>query len=64
MRTPGLGATLTSTIFLMALASTVNVAQPTPASPLTPATAQSGRAGRPNIIFIMSDDHAAHAIGA
>src|SRR5262245_23522932 len=28
------------------------------------ATAQSGRAGRPNIIFIMTDDHAAHAIGA
>ena len=30
----------------------------------TPAMAQSGRAGRPNIIFIMTDDHAAHAIGA
>ena len=30
----------------------------------TPATAQSGRAERPNIIFIMTDDHAAHAIGA
>src|SRR5262245_8604076 len=27
-------------------------------------TAQSPRGGRPNIIFIMSDDHAAHAIGA
>jgi arylsulfatase A-like enzyme len=26
--------------------------------------AQSRRAGRPNIIFIMTDDHAAHAIGA
>ena len=26
--------------------------------------AQAPRAGRPNIIFIMSDDHAAHAIGA
>ena len=30
----------------------------------TAATAQSTRAGRPNIIFIMTDDHAAHAIGA
>src|ERR687896_2049670 len=28
------------------------------------APAQTPRAGRPNIIFIMSDDHAAHAIGA
>jgi len=28
------------------------------------ATAQPGRAGRPNIIFIMADDHAAHAISA
>ena len=27
-------------------------------------SAQAGRAGRPNIIYIMSDDHAAHAIGA
>ncbi|MBP7609563.1 MAG: sulfatase-like hydrolase/transferase, partial [Steroidobacteraceae bacterium] len=27
-------------------------------------SAQTGRAGRPNIIYIMSDDHAAHAIGA
>ena len=26
--------------------------------------AQTARAGRPNIIYIMSDDHAAHAIGA
>jgi arylsulfatase A-like enzyme len=26
--------------------------------------AQTGRTGRPNIIFIMTDDHAAHAIGA
>ena len=28
------------------------------------ATAQSSRGGRTNIIFIMTDDHAAHAIGA
>src|SRR6266849_604315 len=26
--------------------------------------AQSPRPGRPNIIYIMTDDHAAHAIGA
>ena len=26
--------------------------------------AQSSRTARPNIIYIMSDDHAAHAIGA
>ena len=33
---------------------------------LLPATAlaQTPRADRPNIIFIMTDDHAAHAIGA
>ena len=30
----------------------------------TAVMAQSGPAGRPNIIFIMTDDHAAHAIGA
>ena len=30
----------------------------------TNALAQSQRPGRPNIIFIMTDDHAAHAIGA
>src|SRR5262245_13459672 len=30
----------------------------------TAAGAQSGRGARPNIIFIMTDDHAAHAIGA
>ncbi len=30
----------------------------------TSALAQTQRAGRPNIIFIMADDHAAHAIGA
>ena len=28
------------------------------------ASAQSSRASRPNIIYIMTDDHAAHAIGA
>jgi arylsulfatase A-like enzyme len=28
------------------------------------APAQSSRAGRPNIVYIMTDDHAAHAIGA
>ena len=28
------------------------------------APAQSQRSGRPNIVFIMTDDHAAHAIGA
>src|SRR3954470_13348796 len=28
------------------------------------ALAQAPRSGRPNVIFIMSDDHAAHAIGA
>src|ERR1051325_9211971 len=28
------------------------------------AAAQSTTSGRPNIIFIMTDDHAAHAIGA
>jgi arylsulfatase A-like enzyme len=31
---------------------------------LTGAAAQAPRAGRPNIIYIMTDDHAAHAIGA
>jgi len=31
---------------------------------LAGASAQGPRSGRPNIIFIMSDDHAAHAIGA
>ena len=30
----------------------------------TGASAQSQRSARPNIIFIMTDDHAAHAIGA
>jgi arylsulfatase A-like enzyme len=30
----------------------------------TTVPAQTPRAGRPNIIFIMTDDHAAHAIGA
>jgi len=34
------------------------------AVPQTAVMAQAGRAGRPNIIFIMTDDHAAHAIGA
>ncbi|MEO6239542.1 MAG: sulfatase-like hydrolase/transferase, partial [Vicinamibacterales bacterium] len=29
-----------------------------------PMMAQSGRGTRPNIVFIMTDDHAAHAIGA
>src|SRR4029079_16850823 len=31
---------------------------------LTGASTQGQRSGRPNIIFIMTDDHAAHAIGA
>jgi arylsulfatase A-like enzyme len=31
---------------------------------LTGVAAQNPRAGRPNIIYIMTDDHAAHAIGA
>ena len=31
---------------------------------VTGIAAQAPRAGRPNIIFIMTDDHAAHAIGA
>ena len=30
----------------------------------SPMTAQPARGTRPNIIFIMTDDHAAHAIGA
>jgi hypothetical protein len=35
------------------------------AFPLMLATALSGsQSARPNILFIMSDDHAAHAIGA
>src|SRR6266705_1636101 len=36
------------------------------ATALLPAdiSAQRQRSGRPNIIFIMTDDHAAHAIGA
>ena len=31
---------------------------------MSPRVAQAQRANRPNIIFIMTDDHAAHAIGA
>src|SRR6476659_10407465 len=34
------------------------------ASTPPPAAAQGPRSGRPNILFIMTDDHAAHAIGA
>src|SRR5262249_45523612 len=30
----------------------------------TSLVAQAGRSGRPNIIYIMTDDHAAHAISA
>src|SRR5262245_40147861 len=33
-------------------------------APATHSVGQSQRADRPNIIFIMTDDHAAHAIGA
>src|SRR6476619_2500018 len=34
------------------------------ASTPPPAAAQGPRSGRPNILYIMTDDHAAHAIGA
>src|SRR4051812_33438376 len=33
-------------------------------APLLAVGAQVARAARPNILFIMTDDHAAHAIGA